>query len=95
MLCTSTGNSAGKDLGALAYALGKTLDILVIDVLDLVRTELANLSALTSVHRCTSRLYSLNCCLCGCYCLFGIGYDFGIHFISRTFPYTTGKFLLS
>ncbi len=84
MLCTSTGNSAGKDLGTLANAFRKTLYILVIDMLNLIRTELANLSTLTSVHRSTSGLYSLNCCRL-CYCLFGIGYDFGIHFITHNF----------
>ena len=44
MKSTSTGNSSGKDLRALAYALLKSGNILVIDVLDLVGTETANLS---------------------------------------------------
>lgn len=44
MKSTSTGNSSGKDLRALAYALLKSGNVLVIDVLDLICTENADLS---------------------------------------------------
>ena len=42
MLCTSAGNTAGKDLCALGSKLAKTCSILVIDVLYLVLAELAD-----------------------------------------------------
>ena len=41
---TSTGNSSGKDLRALADALLESGNVLIIDVLDLVSTENADLS---------------------------------------------------
>jgi len=39
-----TANSSGKNLGAVAGALFETRNILVIDVLDLIGTETADLS---------------------------------------------------
>ena len=85
MISAGSGDSSGKDLGALAYALGKSFDVLVINVLDLVCTELANLSALASVHYGTCR-----CCLGSCLngLLGCVGYNyFVIHYSSQLFRY--------
>ena len=43
MESAGSGNSSGKDLGTLAYALSESADILVIDVVDLICAELADL----------------------------------------------------
>ena len=43
MLCTGAGNTAGKDLGTLGNELSELGYILVVDHVDLVRTEDANL----------------------------------------------------
>lgn len=42
MLCASTGDSAGKKLGALAYELAEACGILIVDVIDLICAENAN-----------------------------------------------------
>ncbi len=58
VLCTCAGNTAGKDLSALADELAKARCILVIDVADVLLAEDANLSAAavsvcgTSCARC-------------------------------------------
>jgi len=53
MLCAGTADSSGKDLAALADELAKLCGILVIDELDLVRTENADL--LLSTHHGSGR----------------------------------------
>ena len=50
VLCASSGYSSGEDLGALAYALSESCYILIVDVLDLVGAEKADLLALASLH---------------------------------------------
>ena len=45
MLCTGAGHAAGQNLAALGRELAQTAYIFVIDVLDLINTELANLPA--------------------------------------------------
>ncbi len=57
MLCASTGDSAGQDLAALTDELSKLCGVLVIDELNLVRTEDANLFSL-AVHG-ASRTYRI------------------------------------
>lgn len=81
VLSASSGNSAGQNLGTLADALSESCNVLVIDMSDLVCTELTYLSALVTVHsvrtcaasyRCRGSLFGSG--------LFG-GHDFVIHFI--------------
>jgi hypothetical protein len=45
MLCASAGHAARQDLAALAGEATKTQNILIIDVLNLLNAELANLPA--------------------------------------------------
>ena len=45
MLCTGTGHAAGKDLTALAGETAKTGNVLIIDMLDLIYAERADLPA--------------------------------------------------
>ena len=53
MLCAGAGNSSGKNLSALADELAKLCGILIVDELNLVCTENANL--LSSAHQGTGR----------------------------------------
>ena len=43
MISAGSGDSSGKDLGALAYALSKSAYVFVIDMVDLISAELADL----------------------------------------------------
>ena len=45
MECTGAGDSAGQNLCTLSHALLQTVDILVVDALNLIGAEHANLSA--------------------------------------------------
>ena len=65
VLCTSTGNSAGKDLSSLADELLKLCAVLVIDIINLVLTEDANLFSLAGCL--TDRAYI------GVFCIFHFG----------------------
>jgi hypothetical protein len=58
MISAGSGYSSGKDLGTLAYALSKSAYVFVIDVVDLISTELADL--LVSLVL-AERLLSLSC----------------------------------
>ena len=58
MLCTSAGNSSGKNLRALADELAKSRNVLVIDLIDAICAELADL--LLSAHTGTVRLGSVS-----------------------------------
>ena len=59
MLCACTGNSSGKDLTSLRDEFAKTLYVLVVNVLDLLRAENTNFLSLavgteaTCVIRCS------------------------------------------
>ncbi len=86
VLCASSGNSAGQNLGTLADALSESCDVLVIDMSDLVCAELTYLSTLVTVHsirtcaasyRCGSSFFGSG--------LFG-GHDFVIHFMPLFIP---------
>jgi hypothetical protein len=57
MESAGTGNTAGNDLGALAHVLAQAGQILVIDVLDAVNAEGANLLAAT-MHRTRRTIHS-------------------------------------
>ena len=48
MMCAGTGRSSGEDLAALRDVSLKLCGVLIINVLALIYTELANLSALVS-----------------------------------------------
>jgi hypothetical protein len=58
MLCAGTGNSSGKNLCTLADELAKSCNILVIDLIDTICAELADL--LLSAHSGTERLGSVS-----------------------------------
>jgi len=45
MLCASAGHAAGQNLAALAGEAAESCNILIIDVLNLIHAELANLPA--------------------------------------------------
>ena len=65
VLCTSAGNSAGKDLASLADELLKLCAVLVIDIINLVLAEDANLFSLAG--RLADRAYI------GVFCIFHFG----------------------
>ena len=44
-------NSAGQDLGALGDVLSQSVDVLVVNVINLFRAELADFSSLAAVRR--------------------------------------------
>lgn len=50
MLCASTGDSAREDLSSLGYALTKSCNVLIVNMLDLVCAELAYLLLLASLE---------------------------------------------
>ncbi len=50
MLCASTGDSARENLGSLGYALAKSCNVLIVDMLDLVCAELTDLLLLASLE---------------------------------------------
>ena len=58
MLCAGAGNSSGKNLSALGDILSQASDVLVIDFVDMIRAELADL--LLSAHSRAKRLCSVS-----------------------------------
>ncbi len=75
MLCASAGNTAGKDLAALADELAKAGCILVIDVADVLLAEDANLSA-TAVSVCGT-----SCAGCALLCGLSIHNYYSLKFL--------------
>lgn len=101
MLGAGSGNSAGEYLGTLADALSKSGYILVVNMVDLIGTELADLSALAAVSGIAAAgcgISNLSCCRSGlCSVICGLdyflcgGHYFVIHFYIRLFPEYIGK----
>ncbi len=85
VLSASSGNSAGQNLGTLAYALSQSGYILIVDMIDLISAEDANLLVLAAVYGRTRGSYGSNGSLSyGCF-LCNIGHYFVIHCI-HTIP---------
>ena len=85
VLSASSGNSAGQNLGTLAYALSESGYILVIDVIDLIGAEDANLLVLSAVYGRTGGSYGSSGGLCyGFLC--NVRHYFVIHCIKHTIP---------
>lgn len=80
MLCAGAGNSSRKDLRALGDVLSQACYILVIDLVDVIGAELADL--LTSAHCGTVRLGRVS---------FGL---LSIHFVSFLSVYNSERELL-
>lgn len=83
VLSASSGNSAGQNLGTLAYALSESGYILIVDMIDLICAEYANLLVLAATvsGRTRSSYGSSGSLRYGFLC--NVGHYFVIHFITH------------